>query len=103
MSEMAEAYKELRNHVRCERKERWENRDAEWFQPLRDEGYTPITMNEGSKHCRVTARVAQSDVYVYFDFWPTTGRWMRVIIGSAPVQNKGRGLFSMMNAIRRLV
>jgi len=78
------------------RREIWKNRDV-MFKPLRDAGFTVSVLDEYSRHTRI-----HTPGLGWFDFWPTTGRWIQSPQSKGKVTFRGTGFAALVAALEKI-
>lgn len=96
MSDMIDAFKALKAMRQEERDDGWASREEHWGKPLREAGFTPFTVHEAGRHCRVRF------VGGWFDFWPSSGKWMSSPLKGARRPLRGRGVESLIEALTKV-
>lgn len=93
MTDTIEDMKALKDHQKAERADNWTNRDAAWLDPLKAAGWDARVISEVGRHCRVMVRGG------WFDFWPSTGKWMRSPRKGGQRGPHGMGLQGLIEAL----
>lgn len=96
MSEMVEAFKAVKGSRKAEKNEAWNNREAEWMQPLREAGFQTKILSFGSRHCRTQTQNG------HFDFWPSSGVWIGYVMTKnhrPKIFARGNGIVSMLEKL----